>query len=119
MQRDMDFVRKILLVLEARGPEPATIPEVEGRSADEVGYHLWLLWKGGFIEAIDATSMADLTPRIIPTSLTWQGHEFLDLARNKTNWNKAKSWILDKGQALTLEAMKVVLPVILKQSLGA
>jgi hypothetical protein len=118
MQRDMDFVREILLILEARSAGSATIPEVEGRSADEVGYHLRLLWKGGFIEAIDATSISDRAPRIVPTSLTWQGHEFLDLARNDTNWHKAKSRILDQGQALTLEAMKTVLPVILKQSLG-
>jgi hypothetical protein len=55
---------------------------------------------------------------MIPTYITWQGHDFLDLAHNDTNWHKAKSWVLDKGQALTLEAMKLVLPVILKQSLG-
>jgi hypothetical protein len=97
MQRDMDFVRQILSILDARGAEPATIPEVEGRSADEMGYHLRLLWKGGFIEAIDATSISDCAPRMIPTYITWPGHEFLDLAHNDTNWHKAKSWVLDKG----------------------
>ncbi|MCX6634298.1 MAG: DUF2513 domain-containing protein [Acidobacteria bacterium] len=114
----MDSVREILDILDARGAGPPTIPEVEGRSADEMGYHLWLLWKGGFIEAIDATSISDCAPRMIPTYLTWQAHDFHDLARDDTNWHKAKSWILDRGQALALEAMKLVLPVILKQSLG-
>ncbi len=64
------------------------------------------------------SSKSRAAPRAKWVTTTWQGHEFLDLARNDTNWHKAKSWILDKGQALTLEAMKAVLPAVLNQSLG-
>ena len=33
--------------------------------------------------------------------LTWQGHEFLDAARNEDRWNQAKKTISEKGGSLT------------------
>lgn len=48
-------------------------------------------------------------------SLTWQGHEFLDMARNDTIWKKAFDIIKDKGGNVTLEILKVLLPEIAKK----
>jgi hypothetical protein len=50
--------------------------------------------------------------------MTMAGHDFLEMARNNTNWNKAKTFIAEKGQTLTLEALKVVLISITKLALG-
>jgi hypothetical protein len=41
--------------------------------------------------------------------LTWEGHEFLDKAKNEKVWNKAKSIIKEKGISLSLDALKIAL----------
>jgi hypothetical protein len=46
--------------------------------------------------------------------ITYAGHEFLDASRSDTVWNKAKEKVLTTTGALTLEGMKVALPLIVK-----
>ncbi|MFZ1073703.1 MAG: DUF2513 domain-containing protein [Verrucomicrobiia bacterium] len=49
---------------------------------------------------------------------TWDGHEFLDAARNDTIWRKAGEQIKKSGVDVTLSLLKEILNQILKQSLG-
>jgi hypothetical protein len=53
------------------------------------------------------------TSRWFPIRLTWQGHEFLDAARDDTRWNKAKDamaqvggFVFDVAKSLLIELMK-------------
>jgi hypothetical protein len=46
--------------------------------------------------------------------LTWEGHEFLDAARDDTRWSKAKKLVQEKGGSLMFEALKAVLVQTLK-----
>jgi len=46
--------------------------------------------------------------------LTWDGHEFLDKARNRSVWNRAKQLIIDGGLSLSFEALKLSLNSIIK-----
>jgi len=46
--------------------------------------------------------------------LTYGGHEFLDAARNDTVWEKAKTAVVKSTGVLTLEGLKVALPMVLK-----
>ena len=42
-------------------------------------------------------------------SLTWQGHEFLDAARNDTIWRKAKKKVLETTGGLAFDVLKAAL----------
>jgi Hypothetical protein (DUF2513) len=109
MQRNMDLVRMILLRMEAdpsgRAPNDLGIRSYE---RDQVGYHAHIMAQEGLIEAIEVTGFESTGPEVIPTGLTWKGHEFLDLARDQERWNKAKAIIAKVGTAPISVWMKVL-----------
>ena len=52
MKRDMDLIREILFELEKQGGSGSWMKvAIEGRSEDEINYHLLLLKDAGFLEA--------------------------------------------------------------------
>lgn len=113
MKRDMDLVRKILFEVEK---EPYTgvgneinIPEYSG---DDIEYHLMLLEEAGFIEV----APRGMSESLKPTRLTWEGHEFLDAARDNTRWEKAKGAMSQAG-GFALDVMKQLLVQYLKAEL--
>ncbi len=118
MQRDMDLLRTILLELE-RHPYDGRWPElsIPGRSEQEISYHVRLLDDAGFVEAIDLSTLAGICWR--PRRVTYQGHEFLDAARNDTRWTKAKDIVRSATGTLTLEGLKLTLEELLKKSLAS
>ena len=108
MRRNPDLCRALLLELEE---DPNLIGlkiyQVEGFTDDEISYHVKLLYEAGLIEAHNASAMNSF--KWFPLRLTWQGHEFLDAARDDTRWNKAKNIVKDKTGALSFEVIKDVL----------
>lgn len=90
MKRDLDLVRSILLEIESW---PADLQlkgvEIEGYSHEDVTHNAMLLYDAGYIEAVISKSLNGNS--IYPKQLTWKGCEFLDEARDKTIWKKAKS----------------------------
>lgn len=100
MQRNMDLVRTILLRMEAdpSGRAPRDLGIVS-HSPEEVGYHAHIMAQEGLIEGIDQTTMLSKGPEMLPTKLTWKGHEFLDLARDQNRWNQAKAIVSKVGSA--------------------
>lgn len=65
-----------------------------------------LLWKAGFIEAVDASTIAG--PAISAPDLTWQGHDLLDMLRSKPVWERIKTVAKEKGIELTFDAVKAL-----------
>jgi predicted transcriptional regulator len=117
MERDMDLCREILAAIEdAPFANYFERIEVDGYTQQQIYYHIWLLYNAGLIDAFDSSSMDG--PRWNARKMTMAGHEFLEIARNDTNWKKAKDIIVSKGQTLSIEALKVVLPVVLRHALG-
>lgn len=115
MERDMDLLREILLALEKAKFQPAHlyIPlAVPGYTEEQVQYHLLLLSDAGLIEGIRLNSF-------LPRRLTWDGHEFLDAARDKSRWTRAKKMVLEKAGVLSFEALRQVLLALVKQSLSS
>ncbi len=106
MKRDMDLARKILLELEA-APPGAPEFHVDGCDAEQVSYHVMLLNEAGLIEAIDASGAESM--EWLPTRLTWDGHEFLDAARDDDRWQKAKDLMRDKAGTVVFSVLKEVL----------
>jgi len=113
MKRDMDLIREILLKVEELPFDGAFHDiTVEGRSDDEITYHVMLLHEAGLIEAADLSTLAGMCWK--PLRLTYTGHEFLDAARSQTVWVKAKALVLKTSGALTVEALKIALPHVMR-----
>ena len=117
MKRDMDLAREILLAIEAN--EKATGHgviriDMEGRTRDEISYHVKQLYQAGLIEAVDASSSSGL--HWAPRCLTWSGHEFLDTAREPSRWAKAMQVAKDKGGVLSFDVLKIVLAELVKRA---
>jgi hypothetical protein len=87
---------------------------IQSFSPDEIGYHAHIMMQEGLIEAVDATHMESTGPVAIPQSLTWKGHEFLDLARDQDRWNRAKSIIAKIGGAPIAVWMKVLTDLMMQ-----
>lgn len=59
---------------------------------DEIVYTLDKLIEAGYIKGVIKKSDMDFNPKLIATisSITWQGHEYLDNIRDDIVWNKTK-----------------------------
>ena len=96
MERHLDLIRAILLETE-RNSSPMLPIELRapGYAPDQVAYHVKLLHQAGYLEATDLTTHGRFDWR--PKTLTWQGHEFLDAARNDGVWQQVKARLKDRG----------------------
>ncbi len=120
MKRDMELVRKILIVMEdwPSAYPPAGNPEIkiEGYTAEQITHHIGLMSEAGLIKAADANSFDG--EMWLPIGILWAGHEFLDAARSDTMWDKAKELAISKTGSLTLEGMKVALAAVIKHAIS-
>lgn len=83
MKRDSNLIRRILLAMEDAEELPHGVNwDGFGCSDTALAYHLGLLYRHGLIEGIEA----GLSGQVMPTGITWEGHEFLDNVRNENIW---------------------------------
>lgn len=109
----MDLIRAILLELEqVPYDESWKTVLIDGRTEEEINYHVLLLDEAGLIEA-KIIPVGNIK-KCFPIRLTHRGHEFLDAARNNKVWTKAKEYLQRTAGTLTLEGLKVALPYIVK-----
>lgn len=96
MRRDMELIRELLLRLEALPLGPHSLIHVrgsdeemaiEGRSPDEIEYHLDLLREAGLIECPGSQPLAG---GVIFRRLSWEGHDFIDTVRDNEVWSQTK-----------------------------
>lgn len=118
MKRDMDLVREILLALELHphGFAPDKLG-VEGYSQDQIAYHAYIMGEAGLIEVADSTNLGSSGPEALIKNMTWEGHEFLDAAREPKRWAEAKN-LLHKSGGASFKVWTVVLAELVKKSLG-
>ncbi len=114
MRRDMDLVREILQQIEA-WPEPQDWVEFDlpDRLPDEVNYHVAMMAEAGLIQAQDVSTLQMYDWKA--TKLTWNGHEFLEAARNDTIWQRAKALMAEKGGGTSFEVMLALLKELAKR----
>lgn len=92
MRRDMDLVRTILRTIQAKADLKHSEIKIEGHDELIVGRHIAMLYDAGYIEGVDAQTLADPYKRILVTDLTWQGHEFAGaLLTDEGVWEKVKA----------------------------
>jgi hypothetical protein len=104
MKRDMDLVKQILIQVEALDQAALNL-RVEGYDQTTVNEHILLCVQAGFLDGgVTQDSMGRAADSVVKR-LTWQGHEFLQLARNNALWNKAKSTFKDKAISYSFEML--------------
>lgn len=113
MKRDMDLIREILLQIEKSQHGWAPDISIVGRTEEEIGYHCFMIVDGGLANGQNITAMSDKSPNYIITSLTWEGHDFLDASRDPGRWSKAKEASSAVG-GMTLDVLKYVLTEMTK-----
>jgi hypothetical protein len=118
----MELIRKILFAVEQHqhGRAPGEL-RIDGYSAEQIGYHCYLLGDAGLADVSNIETMHDAGPMARVTRLTWAGHEFLDAAKDDTTWERAKQRLASAGKSLhtvTLGVLQAVLVDIAKQQLG-
>lgn len=109
MKRDMDLARSILIALEEAPYDgfPILRFTIPDHSDNEVSYHVMLLHEAGLLRAFDVS--ADDSGMWLPAYLTWDGHEFLEAAKDDTRWNQAKTYLKDNGAPMIFDVLKTLL----------
>ena len=83
MKRDMDLIRKILFHIEESNELDTRNIDISGYEKNIVDYHIKLLNEAKLLNAdILPPERGTIFIRTIG-GLTWQGHDFLDAARNE------------------------------------
>lgn len=117
MKRDIDLVRTILLKIEESDkPTEIDIRTLSANhSIEQIHYHLNLLYEAGFIDVKHFRGII-----LTVSGLTWNGHDFLDAARDKGRWEKAKEIIFNRlgSNVFVFDLLKQVLFDLAKQQLG-
>ncbi|MGE6205355.1 DUF2513 domain-containing protein [Guptibacillus hwajinpoensis] len=101
MKRDLGLVRDLLLVIEEKQQhQPIQLSPNDGIDYDnkDIQYNLSLMLDAQLITGQNLTTFTDL--EILINSITWQGHDFLDYARNKEVWEIANDKAESKGSEL-------------------
>lgn len=91
MKRDLDLCLEILRNVEAASLDAryaSGIAEELGKDEPDVCYNSILLLEAELLDGKEDSTL-DMADAII-TRLTWDGHEFLDAARDRSHWEKAK-----------------------------
>lgn len=120
--RDMDLIRESLLEIEKQ--QPSSYPmdlDVEDYTPEAISFHVMLLAQGGYIEARKRRkdfSSVNWVEEWKPIRSTWQGYEFLDAARNKTVWAKAKEVIRDKVGSVPFTVIQQLLVKLAAEHMG-
>jgi hypothetical protein len=104
-----------MAVEEHKNPDKGLRIRIDGHETEEIEYHNGLLHDQGLITAMNASSRDGQA--FIVTGLTWEGHDFIEAARNETVWRKAMQIVVEKGGGITLEVMKELLKKLLSQQI--
>lgn len=107
MKRDMDLIRAILQrVEEADKSLSFNDLSFEGKTANEVGYHVDILIHHDFIDGnVERTWGGDYVAMNV-VGLTWDGADFLEATGNNEVWSRAKEAVRNTVGSTTLSVIK-------------
>ena len=74
--------------------------------------------QAGLLKTEENTNLADTSPSAIPLSLTWEGHEFIDAAKDSKLWAKAKKHVLAPAGGVAFNVLLEWLKMEAKTKLG-
>jgi hypothetical protein len=115
MKRDMELVRELMLAIES--PDNSGL-EAAGYDESQISYHLELLIEAKLIIGEVHHYLGNRLPAITVDRLSWEGHEFLENARNEPVWKEAMKTIADRGGSTTVGVLTQLLASVAKQHFG-
>ncbi|MDE0032269.1 MAG: DUF2513 domain-containing protein [Deltaproteobacteria bacterium] len=121
MKLNTDLIREILLQTEATEPGKPIKPDIPGYGEEEIGLHVEPMIKHGLIEGLTVPNGSGSVHRILAyriDGITLEGQNFLNDARNDTNWKKAKEKCLEATGGVALDLLKACLAELAKQTIG-
>lgn len=118
MKRDMDLIRRLLLDLEKTPPGEEPVFNTGEFPQELVGYHKHLLVEAGLAEGAPIESFGNSPPSAFLTHLTWEGHDFVDAARDESVWSKTTASVRGKVGSVTFDLLKQLLIATAKGQLG-
>jgi hypothetical protein len=119
MKRDPELIRKILTKIE--GNPACTIIsdlQIQGFSPEEVMEHVELLLDANFIKGRINVDVSGKPQQHLIERMTWDGQEFLAIAKNDTAWNSVLSSAKEKGLALSVSVLSALLIEASKRAFG-
>jgi Hypothetical protein (DUF2513) len=116
MKRDMELIRALMLMIESRDDD--TDFEIAGYDGSQIDYHLEILIEAGLVIGEMRNYIGSSRPMSMIERLFWEGHEFLDNARNEPVWKEAMRTIADKGGSTTVGVLTQLLASVAKHHFG-
>lgn len=113
MKRDMDLIRALLLQTEEEEK-----PDLSGWTEKQQVYHMALLIEANLVHGEIIEDQNGRVASTLTTRLTWDGHEFLDAARDDTVWKKVKEKLAAVGTNVAWPVLTAVLTDLAKKKLG-
>ena len=114
MKRDIDIIK--LLLLQQEGEDVQS--ELEKYDDKLVVYNTVLVIEAGLAIGITVKDQTGIEVSVTLMRLTWEGHDFLDSARDIGAWNHAKELAKKSGGSLSFGVLKAVLTGYVKSELG-
>ncbi len=112
MKRDMNLIRLLLLQQEEEEVDLSEFTE------DQIVYHCALAIEANLLRGSVVKDHEGQPRGAAILGLTWDGHDFLDAARNESAWNQAKEVTRSKGLTLTFDILKDLLAATIRQQVG-
>lgn len=102
MKRDMDLIRQILLDLEA---DAETAPGTYDQRT--IDYHKALLVDAGLVKGRPYYEGGDY--KALVEHLAWDGHEFLDAARDERGWKAVMKKVGESAGTTSIAVIQAML----------
>lgn len=120
MTRNLDLVRSILLWMEAQkeGHNVNWQIKIDGFTDEDIGYHAHLMEQARLIVATPDGFLSSRSPSAKPISITWDGYEFLDAAKDSALWAKAKTNVIGPAGGVAFTVLLEWLKAEAKRHLG-
>ncbi len=118
MKRDLDLIRKIVILLKdhEHGNAPDEL-KIDGFTDEQIDYHCYLLKDAELITGVSIPTHHSESPAVKPLGLTWKGHEFADNAQNETFWAQAKDKIKNTSGVVSFSIFNAFLTETIKGAL--
>jgi hypothetical protein len=120
MKRDMELIRKMVLLVEDDPSSRAPNINIEGYTAEQISYHAYLLVDSGLAVGSNLTDSNNSGLEYVINHLTSAGHDFVDSARTQYIWDEVMADMRKKGVvSAALDVVKRLLDKQIKNHLDA
>jgi hypothetical protein len=122
MKRDMDLVRLMLLRTESNHVDEEVAAkyhaECEKYDAPVRAHHIAIMIEAGLVVGHVTPDQNGFPSKGFILRLTWQGHEFLDAARDDTTWKKVRDKVIKPTASFTFGILVEALKYEIKSRIG-